>query len=46
MRKFRVESIANRVRDEIWALKPEGREFAINALRDVLYEGSFVNAVR
>lgn len=38
MRKFRV-------RDEIRALRPEERELAVNALRDVLYEGSFVNAV-
>ncbi|WP_261980068.1 HNH endonuclease [Bifidobacterium bifidum] len=34
-----------RVRDEIRALRPEERELAVNALRDVLYEGSFVNAV-
>lgn len=45
MRKFKVASIANRVRDEIGALRPEERELAINALRDVLYEGSYVNAV-
>ena len=45
MGKFRVASIASRVRDEIWALRLGERELAINALRDVLYEGSFVNAV-